>query len=83
MAAKQNRRKSNKRATQTPMLLGRQNYILMAVGFALLIIGFLSMRLENQIDGFLSLYIAPWVIFAGFLVFGLGILKKNPVLYKA
>ena len=83
MPAKQNRRKSNRKATQTPMLFGRQNYLLMSVGFALLIIGFLTMRIENEIDGFLSLYIAPWIIFAGFIVFGLGILKKNPALNKS
>lgn len=83
MAAKQNRRRTSRKVTQTPMLFGRQNYLLMSVGFALLIIGFLTMRIENEIDGFLSLFIAPWIIFAGFIVFGLGILKKNPALSKS
>jgi hypothetical protein len=80
MSNKPNRRYQARKVNQSPMLFGKKNYTLMAAGFAILIIGFLIMRIENQIDGVLSLFLAPWIIFAGFIVFGYGILKKNPAL---
>jgi hypothetical protein len=80
MSTRNTRKNSLKRKNSEKMLFGKQNYLLMAVGFSLLVIGFLIMRIENEINGFFSLFIAPWVIFAGFVTFGLGILKKNPAL---
>jgi hypothetical protein len=49
------------------MVFGRRNYILILVGVAAVTIGFVMMRLENQVDGVISLYIAPIIILAGYL----------------
>ena len=49
------------------MVFGRRNYILILVGVAAVAIGFVMMRLENQVDGVISLYIAPIIILAGYL----------------
>lgn len=49
------------------MVFGRRNYILILVGVAAVTIGFVIMRLENQVDGVISLYIAPIIILAGYL----------------
>lgn len=80
MSTRNARKHSLKRKNKELMLFGKKNYLLMTIGFSLLILGFLIMRTENEIDGFFSLFIAPWVIFAGFVIFGYGILKKNPLL---
>ncbi len=53
------------------------NYKYMALGFLLIVVGFSLMALENQINGFLSLYVSPWLLFAGFLTFGYGILAPK------
>jgi len=76
--AKQNKRRyASRKAKETVMLFNKKNYLFMLCGFSLLFIGFLIMRLENEITGFISLYIAPWIIFLGFLTFGYGIIAKN------
>jgi len=80
MSTKNIRRSGLKRKGAETMLFGKENYLLMTIGFVLLVTGFLIMRIENEINGFFSLFIAPWIIFAGFVTFGLGILKKNPAL---
>jgi hypothetical protein len=50
------------------MVFGARNYQLLGIGVALLFVGFTIMRLENAVDGFLSLYVAPLLIVAGYLV---------------
>ena len=47
----------------------RQNYILLAIGVGIIILGFFLMSLDNFIDATqfsISLYIAPIVVIAGF-----------------
>ena len=58
------------------MPMGKQNYILMAVGFALIVIGFVLMSGggdgdpavfdAERLDSFLRITLAPIVILAGF-----------------
>ncbi|MBT8401144.1 MAG: DUF3098 domain-containing protein, partial [Rhodothermia bacterium] len=45
----------------------RRNYVLMVVGVALIVVGYVIMRVDNQVDGFLSLYLAPLIILGGYL----------------
>lgn len=49
------------------MVFGRRNYLLLLLGVGLVVVGFTIMRLDNQVDGFLSLYVAPLLIVAGYL----------------
>ncbi|TNE70730.1 DUF3098 domain-containing protein [bacterium] len=60
------------------MLYTKQNYLLMGIGVALIVVGFIIMYLENEIDGFLSLYVSPVIIMAGFAEIVYAIMKKSP-----
>ncbi|MFO7846666.1 MAG: DUF3098 domain-containing protein [Balneolaceae bacterium] len=71
MAAK--RRKKTKK----PMAFTALNYKILGVGVLLIVLGFTVMRLENEVYGFISLYIAPVVILAGYVVVAVSILKRN------
>ncbi len=50
------------------------------IGIAILLIvsGFAAMYIENEIDGFISLYISPIVIMAGYVVVIFAIMKHDP-----
>ncbi len=39
----------------------------MVVGVALIVVGYIIMRVDNQVDGFVSLYLAPLIILGGYL----------------
>ena len=49
------------------MILTSHNYVLMVVGVLAIVVGYAIMRLENQVDGFISLYVAPLLILGGYL----------------
>jgi hypothetical protein len=65
-----------KKRTQKPMAFQALNYKILGVGVLLIVIGFTIMRLENEVYGFISLYISPVVIMAGYVVVALAILKR-------
>lgn len=52
------------------------NYKILGLGILLIVIGFTIMRIENEIYGIISLYIAPVIIMAGYIVVAVSILKK-------
>lgn len=49
------------------MIFLRQNYVLLIIGVLAIIIGYAIMRIENEVDGIISLYIAPLLILGGYL----------------
>ena len=49
------------------MVLSSRNYQLMMLGVALVVIGYAMMRIENEVDGLISLYVAPLIILGGYL----------------
>lgn len=49
------------------MVFTRRNYVLLLSGLALIVIGYVIMRMENEVDGFISLYVAPLMILGGYL----------------
>ena len=59
-----NRRRGRR---STAMLFTRRNYILLILGVLAIVIGYSAMRIENEVDGFISLYVAPLLILAGYL----------------
>ena len=71
------RNRANKKTQEQQVIFSLKNYKFMFLGFVLIFIGFTIMALDNNINGFLSLYISPWVLFSGFLAFGYGILAPK------
>jgi hypothetical protein len=49
------------------MVLAPRNYLFLAIGVAAIVVGFVLMRMENEIDGFVSLYVSPVLIVAGYV----------------
>ncbi len=60
-----------------PMLFSAINYKLMGAGVLMVIIGFTAMYIENEVHGFISLYISPIVILGGYLTVMIAILKRD------
>lgn len=52
------------------------NYKILGLGVLLIVIGFTIMRIENEVYGIISLYIAPVIIMAGYIVVAVAILKR-------
>lgn len=49
------------------MVFSRRNYVLLLFGVAAIVLGYVMMRIENEVDGFISLYVAPILILGGYL----------------
>ncbi len=58
-------------------VFSKKNYQLMGGGAGLVFIGFAIMAFENEIDGFISLFISPVLVIAGFIAFGFGIMHNK------
>lgn len=56
-----------KRKGDSSMVFSRKNYQLMILGVVLVVIGYTMMRIENEVDGIISLYVAPLIILGGYL----------------
>ncbi len=59
------------------MIFDSWNYKVMALGLFLVIAGFSAMYIENEVNGFISLYISPIVIMAGYITVVIAILKHD------
>lgn len=59
------------------MLFSPLNYKILGLGVFLIVLGFAAMRLENEVYGFVSLYISPIVILTGYIFVIYSILKKD------
>jgi uncharacterized membrane protein HdeD (DUF308 family) len=60
-------RRTRQSRRSAAMVFTSGNYKLLLVGLLLILVGYVIMRVENQVDGFLSLYIAPALILGGYL----------------
>ncbi len=49
------------------LVFDRKNYLLLIAGVCVVIFGYVMMRVENEVDGFISLYVAPLLILGGYL----------------
>ena len=63
---RRSRRARSSARTGTP-IFDRKNYLLLLVGVLLVVVGYVIMALENEVDGFISLYVAPLLILGGYL----------------
>ena len=66
MAKSSRHRRSDKKRTPSTVFT-RRNYILLLLGLAAVAIGYVLMRTENQVEGTMSLYVAPLLILGGYL----------------
>ena len=49
------------------MVFARKNYVILLVSLALVVVGYTLMRVENEVDGVLSLFVSPLLILGGYL----------------
>lgn len=71
--AKGNQRKVD----EQPMFFSAFNYRLIGIAIVLIVSGFTAMYVENEVDGFISLYISPVMILTGFVVVIFAIMKHD------
>jgi len=62
------KRRSVSSQVKGPMLFERKNYLLLGVAIALLIVGYAAMAMDNQVRSFISLYLSPIILMAGYLL---------------
>lgn len=60
-----------------PLLFGAWNYKVLGIALLLIVSGFTAMYLENEVNGFISLYIAPILIMAGYVTVIFAIMKNK------
>lgn len=66
-----------RKVDEQPMFFSAFNYRLIGIAVLLIVSGFTAMYLENEVKGFISLYISPIVILAGFIVVIFAIMKHD------
>lgn len=66
MAKRSRQRKSRKRS-QAPLVFQRRNYVLLLLGLLAVALGYVIMRVDNQVESVVSLYVAPLLILGGYL----------------
>jgi hypothetical protein len=69
--------KHGRSSSKQPMIFDAWNYKVLALGLLLVIIGFSAMFIENEVEGFISLYISPIVIMSGYAAVIVAILKHD------
>lgn len=69
--------KKRGQSSKKPMIFDAWNYKVLALGLFLVVIGFSAMYLENEVKGFISLYVSPIVIMGGYLAVIVAILKHD------
>ncbi len=62
---------------QGDFIFGKQNYMLMALGVVVIIIGFFVMSGKDDIFSSTKLTVAPIIILLGFVIEIFAIMKKN------
>jgi hypothetical protein len=70
-------KKPRNKMENKPLLFTAWNYKLMGIGVIFILFGFTIMRIENEVYGFISLYISPVIILSGYIVVIFSILKKD------
>lgn len=60
-------RQTRSAARKSAMILGKTNYIILGASVAAILLGYTIMRVENEVDGFISLYVSPLILIAGYI----------------
>lgn len=66
-----------KTADQPPMFFSAYNYKMIGIAIFLIVAGFTAMYLDNEVNGFISLFISPVVIMAGYILVLFAIMKHD------
>lgn len=74
---KKRKRSTRKDKKNEEMLFDARNYKLIILGVSLIFIGFLAMYLDKKVFGFVTEYISPIVIIAGFAEIIYAIMKPK------
>ncbi len=61
------RRQKARAQDNAKMPFSKKNYLLLAMGVAIITVGYIIMRMENEVDGFISLNVAPLLLLFGYL----------------
>lgn len=54
-------------ARKSAMILNRVNYVILSASVIAIAVGYAIMRIDNQVDGFVSLYVSPLILIAGYI----------------
>lgn len=57
---------SRRRDRSGTLVFENWNYVLLLIGVAFIVVGFTAMYLENEYQGFISLYVSPILIVGGY-----------------
>ena len=66
-----------RKVDEKPMFFSAFNYKLIGIAILLIFAGFTAMYIENEVHGFVSLFISPIVIMAGYIVVIFAIMKHD------
>ena len=58
------------------MVFSSRNYAVLLIALAVIVAGFAIMRIENDLNGVVSLYVAPILILGGYLSIVYAILRR-------
>lgn len=50
-----------------PFVFTRRNYVLIIAGVLAVVVGYALMAIENEVYGFISLYVSPIIILGGYV----------------
>lgn len=70
-------KRGSKKADNQPMFFSAYNYKMIGIAIFLIFAGFTAMYLENEVNGFISLFISPIVIMAGYILVIFAIMKHD------
>lgn len=70
-------KRKGKTADNQPMFFSAYNYKMIGVAIFLIFAGFTAMYLENEVNGFISLFVSPIVIMAGYILVVFAIMKHD------
>ncbi|SMO77521.1 DUF3098 domain-containing protein [Gracilimonas mengyeensis] len=62
---------------KAPMFFSAYNYKLIGLSILLIVVGFTAMYMENAVNGFISLYISPILVMAGYILVVFAIMKHD------
>lgn len=64
-------------SNKVPMLFKAWNYKVLSIGLLMIVAGFTAMYIENEVHGFISLFVSPIVIMAGYITIIIAIMKRK------
>lgn len=72
-------RRQRSAARKSAMIFAPANYLILGLSVVAIVLGFGIMRLENEVDGFISLYVSPLILISGYIGVIVAILWRSNV----